>query len=166
MYKEQIKNNEEDKSIREKLDEILDETKKKREKKKFKLPLKAKVNKVKAKKGFVTIQVVKENGVVEFRKEPIIDSVIKLSEGDDLSFHAIDSQDILSYKGNPFLILPKNKMNPYNPTKGENETYGDKYVVARMISDQVKMKKKLGWGISIGVIIILGIVAYAFLTGG
>ena len=147
--------------IRE-LKEIVEYTKKdtKREKK-FKLPFKAKLNKSQLSKGYVTIAVINDNKSLDFIREPIIDGTIKLED----TFHAVEEFDIFSYKGKPFIFQPKSKLNPYNPLSGEHETYGQKYVMSRMEADKITGKKKIGLGISIGVLIIIGIIAYALFAG-
>lgn len=153
--------------IKETLDEINQKLEEKDEKKpKFRMPWKAKIGKVKMKKGYATILTIKENNVVDFIREPIKDSVVRLQEGNDVSFHAVDSEDVLTYKGKPFMIIPKIKKNPYNPAKGDNETYGHKYILARMESEKLTLKGKMGWGLSIGILVIIGIVVYSVLTGG
>ena len=91
---------------------------------------------------------------------------LSLHDALPISFHAIGSKDIFFYKGKPFIFQPKRAQNPYNPLKEEHETYGDKYILARMEGDKIIGKKKaLGWGITIGGLIILGIIAYSFITG-
>lgn len=158
----------EKKGLGEKLDDItrkLDEQKTKK-KPKFRIPWKAKVSNQKMKRKYATVLIIHENKSVEFTREPINDSVVKLQEGNEVTFHAIDSDDILVYKGKPFMILPKNKKNPYNPAKGDNETYGHKYILARMESEKLSLKKKMGWGLGIGGLIIAGIIGYSVLFGG
>lgn len=165
MYESAFKD---EKSLSKKIDDLaekFDESKSKK-KPKFKMPWKAKVNKQKIRKGYATILVVKENKGVDFIREPIKDSVVTLQEGNEISFHAIDSDDILNYKGKPFMIISKNKKNPYNPAKGKNETYGHKYILARMESERLSLKKKMGWGIGIGGLIIAAIIGYSVLFGG
>lgn len=130
--------------------------------KKFKLPLKAKVSKSKLGKGYVTVAVINENKHIDLTREPIVDSTIKVKD----TFHAIDEEEIFFYKGKPFVFQAKNKLNPYNPLKGSNETYGQKYVMARMEGDKIITKKKMGWGIGIGVLVIIGIAVYYLLAGG
>ena len=130
--------------------------------KKFKIPMKGRVSKKKMREGYATIMVVEENKNVDFVKEPIIDSTIKLKD----TFHALNSDDLLFYKGKPLLIQAKGKINPFNPLIGNNETYGQKYIMARMEGDKIITKKSLGWGMGIGGLIILGIIIYAVLGGG
>jgi len=142
--------------------ELLRTNKKVKKPKKFKLPWGARVGNSKLKKGYVTIQIIEENGSLSFRKEPIVDGTIQLGD----SYHAIEDMDILYYKGKPFVIQAKNKLNPYNPLKGEHETYGQKYVMARMEKDRILGKKNLGWGVGIVGLIIGAVVIYALITGG
>jgi len=142
--------------------ELLKTNNKVKKPKKFKLPWSAKVGNSKLKRGYVTIQVIEENGSLSFRKEPIVDGTIKLED----SYHAIADMDILYYKGKPFIIQAKNKLNPYNPLRGEHETYGQKYVMARMEKDRIIGKKKLGLGVGIGALVIGAVIIYALITGG
>ena len=128
----------------------------------FRLPVKARVSKLKLRKGFATVQVINENKTIEFRREPIIDGTIKLND----TYHAIAELDIFNYKGKPFIMLPKNRLNPFNPINLTNQTYGQKYVMARMHSDAIKLNKgfgNIGWIIFI--LAIIGIAAYYFLGG-
>jgi len=134
-----------------------------KKKKKFFIPFSARVSRKKMKEGYVSIVTIEDNHNISFRKEKIADGVIKLDD----SFHAINSNDIFFYKGKPFIFQPKRKQNPYNPLIGKHETYGDKYILARMEGDKiVGQRKAIGWGMSIGGLIILGIIAYSFFTGG
>jgi hypothetical protein len=139
----------------------MEENKEEKKPKKFRLPFKAKVSKKRMREGYVTVMIVNENKNVDFTREPIKDATYNLGD----TFHATNSEDVLFYKGRPLVIQPKKKLNPYNPLDGKNETYGQKYVMARMEGDKLTLKKKLGWGMSIGFIIIIGIIAYAVITG-
>lgn len=144
--------------INEKLDKLSEE---KKPEKKFKLPLKARVNNRKLKEGYATIEVIGENKEIEFRKIPIVDGTIQIND----TFHAVSGDAIFTYKGKPFIHQHKNSLNPIQiPEK--NQTYGQKYVMARMKSDWIKAKKKIGWGMSafgVGIALIIG---YSILTGG
>lgn len=128
----------------------------------FKIPFKARVNKSKLQQGYLTVAVINDNMSVDFRREPIKDGTIKLDD----TFHAVEDFDIFNYKGKPFIFQAKSKLNPYNPLKGDNETYGQPYVMARMEGDKLTTKKKIGLGISIGMLIIVGVIVYALFTGG
>jgi hypothetical protein len=154
----------EEKSLREEIKEIkelVENRLDKKKPKKFKLPFKSRVSKSKLRKGYITVASINENKSIEFRREPIIDSTFKLDD----TFHTLDERDIYTYKGKPFIFQAKSKLNPYSPLTGDNETYGQKYVVARMEGDKIVGKRKIGFGISIGVLIIIGVVVYALLTG-
>ncbi len=168
----------EEKSLKQQLEEInekLDNVKKPKEKK-FKLPFSSKVSNTKLKKGYISVEVINENKEIGFEKQPIVDGTIKLSSGD---IHAIDELDIFTYKGKPFAHIPKTKINGWNPLSkyldeersydgkvlDKNEIYGQKYVMARMKSDIITGAKKMGWGITIFGLIIIGVIAYAFITG-
>jgi len=164
---------EENKSIKDELKEIkqaLEDSNRDNKSKKprpFKLPFKAVVNPGKLKKGYLTIVKIEDNMAVDFTREPIIDGTVKLED----TYHAIEEFDIYNYRGKPLIFQPKSKLNPYNPFRtpleGENETYGQKYVMARMEGERITAKKQLGWGI--GIFVIIGIIAlgvYALVTGG
>lgn len=155
---------EEEKSLKEIMLDIstkLDESSNKKPKK-FKLPRKGKVSKGKLKRGFITIAVIKENKVVDFKKERIIDGTFKLEN----TYHAVADFDVLTYKGKPFIFQAENKKNPYNPIAGENETYGQKQIMSRMINETLKIgKTAVGWGASAAGIVIIGIIAYALIAG-
>ncbi len=130
-------------------------------KKKFRLPVKARVGNRKMKDGYATIIVIKENKNVDFVRERIVDGTIKLGD----TIHAIAPQDVFFYKGKPIMIQFESKLNPYNPMNDKHETYGQKYVMAKMMEGKVAFKKKMGLGISIGLIIIAGIVIYSLVAG-
>lgn len=158
---------EEEKTLKEQLSEInmkLDSQKKKP----FKLPFKARVSKGRIRNGYVIVQVITDNKNIDFVKEPIVNGTIKLED----TYHAVDDLDIFYYKGKPLVHLPKKRLTSYNPMTlqkpldGSNETYGQRYVMARMESDKITGKKKFGLGIGIGVLVILGVLAYAFFGGG
>ena len=155
----------ETKTIKERLASLEELEIEKRSSKKFKLPFKAKLNKKKLKDGYVTIVTINDNKNIDFTRERIIDGTIKMPTK-DLSFHAIDSKDIYFYKGKPIIFQPKRALNPYNPLETAHETYGQKYVMARMEGDKIALKKSFGMGIGIVVIIVIAIIAYAIFGGG
>ena len=148
---------EEEKSLTDKVNEIygaFNEMDKKKIKK-FRMPRRGKVSKRQVRKGYTTIVRIDDNRNVDFEKRPIEDTTYRLKAGD---YHVTNEEDIFTYKGNPLIFQPVKKLNPYNPLRGENETYGQKYVMARMLGDAIKLvgKKKGGaflW-IILGVIVI------------
>ena len=157
---------EQQKPLREELSEIkellAEGSRKEKKPKPFRLPFSSRISKGNLKKGYVTVAVINDNMAVDFVKEPIIDGTIKL----DNTFHAVEDFDIFNYKGKPFIFQPKSKLNPYNPLNGKHETYGQKYVMARMEGDKIVTKKKLGWGIGIVGLAVVAIIIYAIFTGG
>lgn len=155
---------EERKSVREELSEIKDilESNKKKKPKKFRLPFKARVNKSKLRKGYITVETMNENKNIEFSREPIIDGTIKLGD----TFHAVEEHDIFFYKGKPFIHLAKNKLNPWNPLSSGNETYGQKYIMGRMKTDVIMPKKTAIKGVVVIGILIAIAVGYYVVTGG
>ena len=149
---------EEEKSLTDKVNEIygaFNEMDKKKIKK-FRMPRRGKVSKRQLRKGYSCIMRIDDNGNCDFEKRPIEDSTYRLKAGD---YHTTNEDDMnLTYRGMPFLIQPSKKLNPYNPLSSENETYGQKYVMARMLGDAIKLvnKKKGGaflW-IILGVVVI------------
>tara|TARA_R110000751_G_scaffold168921_1_gene275023 strand:- start:324 stop:839 length:516 start_codon:yes stop_codon:yes gene_type:complete len=133
--------------------------------KKFRMPMKGKVGKGKLKQGYATIMEISENNVVSFTKEVIKESTIKLQD----TFHSIDELDILTYQSKPFLIIPKKSDRPYspfNPNDVEDTTYGQRHIMSRMMNEALDKTKKMGLaGVSIGAIILVAAIAYAFLSG-
>ena len=157
---------EETKTVKDELKDIksiLEETSKAKKEKKFRLPFKAKISKGKLRKGYLTVCIVNENNSVDFKKYQITDGTIKIED----TIHAIEQEDIFTYKNKPFVIQPKWLSTPHNPINPNKETYGQKYIMSRMESDKIVGKRKLGgWGLSIGALIIGGVIIYALLTGG
>ena len=160
------------KDLVKKFEELENQEKKK--KKKFRLPFKAKISNRKMREGYVTVLIIRDNRNIDFVKEPIIDSTFKLND----TIHALEDKNVFFYKSKPFIIQPKKKLTQYNPKEVEviqndkdpldcpNQTYGQKYVMARMESDKLTLKKQIGWGMSIGVLVIVGIIVYSLFTGG
>lgn len=149
------------------LKNIISEDKQTKQKK-WKLPYKAKVGNAKLKKGYVTVEIINENKAIDFVREQIIDGTIKIGD----TYHAVDDLDLFFYKGKPFVHQPKGSIYSYNPLVRQktdlqsNTTYGQKYVMARMEGDKILAKKAgFGWGIGIGLLVIVGIVVYYLLTG-
>jgi len=157
----------ETKSIRDELRELKEAVSdssvtKKKKTKAFRLPWRARVGNLKLKKGYLTVAVIQDNMAVDFRREQIIDGTIKLDD----TTHAVEEFDIFNYKGKPFIFQTKSKLNPYNPLTGEHETYGQKYVMARMEGERIVSKKQIGWGLSIGALVIGAVVMYGLFFGG
>ena len=144
---------EEEISLKEKIDILFDQREEKKVKK-FKVPRRGNPSKRKLKKGYMIVMRVDDNKNVDFEKQPIEDSTYRLKQG---TYHSTEEKDIFLYKGKPLIIQPAKKLNPHNPLSGENETYGQKYIMARMLKDTIKMKKSSGsiiiWIVVIGAIL-------------
>lgn len=149
------------KSLREEmkeLKEIFEETEKKKSKeRKFKIPRRARINKRKMKQGYVTIAVVRDNKNVDFIKEKLDNSTYKL-DGD--TYHVSDEESVYFHKGKPIVFQPKKRQNPVNLLKDNNETYGHKLIMARMLTDRIKPKGNYG-ALIIWVILGIGVLYFA-----
>lgn len=133
--------------------------------KKVKMPRKGKASKGKLKKGFIGVFRVDENKNATFEKQKVEGNVFVTKDG---TYHATDGSEVLFWEGKfPFVIQKTWKKNPTKLIKDDekNETYGQKYIMARLLGDVIKVKKKLG---GIGLIVGLGIlalIAFQFLGG-
>jgi len=141
-------------SLKQKIDELYEKEHPKDKKKEYKLGRKGRLSKGKLKRGYTIVMRIDDNKNVDFEKQPIQDSTVKLNAGD---YHAVDEKDILFYKGKPLIIQAVKKENPYNPLDGTNKTYGQKYIKARLLADVIKSKGKgaswIIWIIIIGAIL-------------
>lgn len=148
-------------SLKEKVDLLFSEVENNPKKvKNLKLPRKAKVGKRKIKKGWVGILKIDENGNISGEKQQIEDSTYKLKSG---TYHALEGQEILKWNGKfPVVIQSVKKLNPSNFLSEVNETYGQKYVMARMLKDAIKIKNKGGNFIVWIIIIIVGFIAFNY----
>ena len=160
--------------LTEKVDKLYEdfESKNLPKKKKIKIPRKAKVRNGKSKKGWVGIIKIDENGNVSGEKQQIIDSTVRLKEK---TYHNVSKEDIYMWEGKfPVVFQATKKVDPYHPEiqekplEGKNETKGQKYIMARMIGDTIKVKagggaKAIIWIIGIA---IAGYLLYTLATGG
>lgn len=132
----------------------------------IKIPRKAKVRKGKIKKGWIGIIKIDENGNITGEKQKIEDSTIRLKEK---TYHANNGNEIGLWEGKfPVMIQQTWRKNPIKIKRGDdtNETYGQKYIMARMLGDTIKLKAQG----AMGIVVIVGILAacyfgYMALTG-
>lgn len=114
-------------------------------KKKLRIPRKAKVSRSKLKKGWIGIIKIDENGNLSGEKQKLEDSTIRLK---DKTYHSIQGDEIGMWNGkHPLVILPTWKKNPIKLKRQENEsneTHGQKYIMARMLGDTIKVKATAG----------------------
>lgn len=127
----------------------------------LKIPRKSKVRSGKIKKGWMGIVRIDENGNLSGEKQKVSDFTYQLKDG---TYHTTDGREILFWDGKfPVVVQPTWKINPLNLRlkDGEkNETYGQKYIMARMLKDAIVLKSKAGswiiWLI-IGAAVLFGI---------
>lgn len=147
-------------TVQEKIDALWYNEENVIKKKELKLPWGAKVRGRKAKKGWVGIIKVDENNVMNGEKVLLRDaSYITKSDG---ITHATDGSEMLMWQGKfPVFIQESKKNNPKNFrfNEGGNETYGQRYIRAKMLSEAIKAKQG-GMGI---ILILLAIGAGIFL---
>lgn len=129
-------------------------------KKPIKIPRKAKVRKSKLKKGWIGIIKVDENGNLSGEKQKLEDSTIRLKEK---TYHAVKGDEIGMWEGKYPVIIQKTwKKNPVTIKRIEeekNETHGQKYIMARMIGDTIKVKAAAG-GKAILYLVLAGAIGY------
>lgn len=158
----------EKKPMLQELTELRDYKESTIKKRKIKIPRKAKVRKGKIKKGWIGILKIDENGNISGEKQKLEDSTIRLK---DKTYHTIEGDEIGMWEGKyPVTIIPIWKKNPIKlkRSKGEpNETHGQKYIMARMLGDTIKVKAAAG-AKGLMYLVIAGAVAYGaymLLTG-
>jgi len=139
--------------------------------KKFRFPLSGRVGKGMRKKNYVTILSLNENGSYNFKKYQIEDQTI-LHE--NIPRLATAGHVLFDNKGNPMIILPSWSVEPFSPLqhftdslKNGNNIKGYQILLAKMKKEVLDGKKKIGswvgWIIGAG---LVGIIIYAFITGG
>ena len=151
--------------------------------KKFKLPWGKKVGKAQAKKNWITIMKINENGHINFSKQQIDEQTIM----EDGVPRLATNQYVMFYKNAPMIILPSWSVEPlpvntndrvefipFSPkenleeslVKGTN-TKGYKIILAKMLKETVNPKKPMSnvikWIIGLG---LAGIIGYALISGG
>jgi len=155
-----------DLSTKDKIDELY-EVLKDTKKQKIKLPRKAKVSRRKQKQGYVGILYIDENGNIYGEKQKIEGSVLR--ENRAIRYHATNGKEILFWEGKfPIVLQPTWKINPLDIRKdtNKNETYGQPYIMARMLKDMIVLKKKGGLSIlAIIGLVIGGYIVYKLIVG-
>ena len=153
------------------LKEIMKTDKLKEHEKKFKLPWGKKVSKSQKSKNFVSILILNENGVYEWKKYRIEDQTI-LHE--TIPRLASSGYVMFDKKGNPLIILPNWSVEPFSPMasykesiEDGNNTVGFSLLMARMEKEKITSKPKMGNGLKwILGLALAAIIGYALITGG
>lgn len=160
----------EDKSMKELLKEINERLDDKNKKKfNFKIPLAGKIGKAKAKKGWTTAMIIKENNNVVFQRYPIEEQTILVAGIP----RVVTPDKVLFYKNKPLVIVPEWSVEAFNAEKEFQKTvaeqkssHGFKLLLNRMQKEVTKPTRQLG-GIWIFVIIaaVIGVGWYAWKSG-
>ena len=164
MEEETIKN---PMSLKEKVDFLVDEREKsKTKKKKLRIPRRAKVRRGAIKKGWIGIIRVDENGNITGEKQRLEDSTVRLK---DKTYHSTNGDEVGLWEGKfPVIFQPTWRKNPLKIRRGDddNETYGQKYIMARMLGDTIKVKTAGAKGILYIVgISVAAYIGYMLFTG-
>ena len=156
-------------SIKDKLDKLIlaqEAVMEKNREKKWSMPWGKKPSKAQVKKGWTTVQIIRNNGSIDFTKVPIEDGTIQIDGIPRIS--TIDYH--LSHKGKPFVIIPEWSLKPFSPVENYEQTEkdrltttGTRLILAKMEKEAIKPKSAGGFGmvgyIVLGVIVI-GVIYY------
>lgn len=160
----------EEKNLKEKVDEtyaFIEKVKQGKIKpREIKIPRKAKVRRSKMKKGFIGVLKIDENMNISGEKVKLSGDAFDIKEN---TWHSTKGDEILFWNGKfPVIIQPTWSKNPLNvrDLKKNNETYGQKPIMAKMIKATL-VKKNKGGGILIWVVVAAVIfIGYKLITGG
>ena len=155
----------------QKIKEFIAEKEDNKVEKKFRFPFGKKVGRSQKKKNYVTVLILNENGVYDFKKYQINEQTIL---HDLVPRLATTAHVMFNKKGNPMVILPNWSVEPFSPKqhfekslKNGSNKKGYQILMNKMKSETVDAKKKMGntvkWIIAI---VIAAIIGYALLTGG
>ena len=128
-------------SLVDKVDALWNDANNIIKKKDIKMPRRAKVRKRKAKKGWIGVMRIDENNNATFEKSQLRDSSFTTR---DKLIHATNGREILWFQGKfPFVVQEAKRNNPKRFTfnEGENETYGQEYIMAKMLKEAIKGNK-------------------------
>jgi len=146
-----------------------DLTPKEKKKRTFKIPFKGKVNNAKARKGYTTVIVIKENRNIDFVKYPI-DEQTFMHDG---APRIATAEEILWYKGKPVIILPNWSTKPFSPTDNYQTTIQKQYgaqgarlLYNRMNMELIKTKKAISGILVMGIIVGIIVLGYFAYQGG
>lgn len=153
------------------LEDKVNEDNSKEKKKKFKFPFGKKVGKNQAKKNYVTVIIANENGTGQFLKEQIREQTVLV----DGIPRIATPEYLIQYKKSPIMIIPSWSVQPINWKEQHQVSLTDGSNIAgyQLLLNRMKLsvvegnkKKMKGWVAWIFGIVILGIIAWAFLSGG
>lgn len=159
-----------EKSLKEILMEMNNKLDDKKEKSKpFRLPFGSKVGKRAAKNGWATYLIINDNKTVAFKKFPIIEETVMINGVPRTAL----PDEVLYYKGKPFIIQPVWGVRPFNASKNldesimeKNNANGWRLLLNRFESQGLKVKKSIPPWLIVAGIAILGAGAYFAFKGG
>jgi len=127
----------------------------------WKIPWKARITGRKAQKGWATVQIIKDNGEIDFIKTQVRDGIAVIDGFPRTA--TIDHK--LSYRGKPLYIIPSWSMKPFSAVENYSETEKEKMNIAGRRSvlavlEREKIKDKKDYG-SLGWILIVVVVVGA-----
>ena len=162
----------EEKSIKELIEEMnkkFDELVESKQAKNWKMPWKARIGRIKAKKNWTTVLFINDNREVKFMKLQIDEQTVKA----DGTPRIASTDYMMTYKRKPFIIIPSWSVKPFSPVDNYEEAekenmlaVGYRLLLNKMKSEVIKPKMSMSWGLIIVGILILGGVAYYLLKGG
>ncbi len=120
----------EEKSLKQKIDELWDERKEGKEKK-FKLPFSLTSQAGKTRKNYAIIQILRTNGAIDFKMLPIHDNTVKIGE----TYHEATARYMMRYKKFPWLIIPEWNI---SPIKGSEELEVKPFDPGKNLEDAIK----------------------------
>jgi hypothetical protein len=139
--------------------------------KKFKIPFTKRVGGGKAKKNYITIIKVNENGSAEFLREKIENQTVMIDKVPRIA----TPEYLIHHKRNPIMVIPSYSVQPISWKQNHQESLinGSNKVGYQLLLEKMKLstvdtgKKKLGgiipWILGLGV---LGFIVYALFSGG
>lgn len=156
--------NEEKKTVGEKLDHVIEQLEQKGKKKKFKLPFGIRMQKGKPRrKNYAIVQTIKTNGAVNFKMTKIEDDTVKIGEG----IHDASAGHILRYKRYPLVVIPEWTMKPFSPadnfkqsTEDGTLTAAQKVILTKMKMEAIKPKMQLNFKTILVILVIGGVLLY------
>lgn len=159
-------------SLREeikKLNENLSESIAKKETKKFKFPMRGRLNKKRVKTGWASICYINENKGVNFMRVPIKESTVLINGIPYLA----TPEHILNYNNKPFLIVPSWTVEPFSPSKNLDEAQlqnrlaiGNKLILNTLKSEQIQTKPKFDIRIILIILAVIIAAVYFLNRGG
>lgn len=158
------------KDMQEKMDLLFETKASKKLKKGFKLPSGVTRGwKVRLKKNYCVVQVIKSNGNVDFKMLPIVDDTVQIPVND--TYHLATPNYMMRYKQFPLLIIPEWNLIPFNPKEDliKASERGSLSLPEKIIINKVKMaqagmlKKKIP-GKTILIIGVCGVAALYFIS--